>query len=209
MSQKGRRVPPPAAAPELPPYPIRAIIAEAVHRVVAELSTKTMYPDGSGGCAWYAAVGSKVAATLTGHPYAINAGTFRLQTSTADGGWGYAMDAERPLIEDQEFHAVMIRKHADGRFEVADLATRHWRTWADRLGARWDAPDPPDFIWCMDHEVRAQWPLGVTYRANPDLTTRMIRRFESDAALRATLDEMTRMALVEVDTLTTYVREFV
>jgi hypothetical protein len=198
---KGRKVPPSAATPALPPLPVQTIIAEAVHQVVAAISTQTMYPDGSGGCAWYAAIGAKVAAEITGHPYAINAGSFRLQTSAADGGWGYEMNAEQPLIEDQEFHAVLLRKHPGGRFEVADLASRHWRTWAKRLGAQWDAPDPPDFIWCFDHEVRAQWPLGISYIANKALTEKMIRRFTADTAFAATLDELTAQALQIANTM--------
>lgn len=53
MRQRGRAAPP-APIATLPPQPIQAIIAEAVHHVVATVSRETIYPDGSGGCAWYA-----------------------------------------------------------------------------------------------------------------------------------------------------------
>jgi len=198
--QRGRAVPP-SPVPDLPPWSVRAIIAEAVHRVVVEVSSKTMYPDGSGGCAWYAAIGARVTATLTGHPYAPVAGSFRLQTSAEDGGWGYAMDADQPLIPDQEFHCLMVRHHLSGVVEIADLASRHWRTWARRLGAPWHAPDPPDFIWCLASEVPAHWPLSIDYRANADLTRRIIERFTTDPEFVATLDHLVEQALQIADAM--------
>jgi hypothetical protein len=192
---KGRKVPPPAAPPTLPPPVLQAAIADAVHQVVVEFSAKTLYPDGSGSCGWYSVVGSHVCMELLGRPYAINVGSFRLQTSEADGGVGFAFDAERPLIEDQEFHAVMIARHPSGRFEVADLASRHWRTWATRLGAPWDAPDPPKYLWCFGDELHRQWPLGISYVANEALTQRHIRRFQTNPGLAAALRKLTDLAL--------------
>ena len=164
---KGRKVPPRPTL-YLPDLALRTQIAAAVHQAICDL----MRTDGSDRCAYYAAVTANIMPHLTGATYTINSGT--LQVCTSPDGMGFEFDAQSPLIEDAEFHALLVRDHGDGRFECADLASRHWRTGATRLGAPWNAPEPPTFIWGMWDDFESAWPLGVRFHADEALTNRHI-----------------------------------
>lgn len=189
---RGRAVPP--VAPDLSPH-MRAAIAAAVHHAVITVIAQASdlhWPDGSGACGWYAATVARVAAAVAGRDYHINACTFQIQTSTREGGLGYEMNAADPLIPGQEFHAVAIGRLPSGERECIDLASRHWRTWAERLGAPWDAPDPPLFVWCRESEVRQAWPMGISYVAHVPSTQRLIALLQGEG--RPVLDQMVLLA---------------
>jgi hypothetical protein len=158
-----------------PDVHMRELLAEAVHEAIC-LVTRT---DGSQCCALYAATAANLMPSITGHAYTINSGSFEVGASPE--GDVVQFDAEQPLLPDAEFHSMLVRHHA-GRFEVADLASRHWRTWALRLGGFWHAPDPPPFIWCWHDELQHQWPYGLSFAANEALTKRHITWLHGDGA---------------------------
>jgi len=166
---KGRKVPPPTPPGDgLPDHRLQAQIADAVHGAITQLLRR----DGSDCCAWYAATAANIMPHITGHKYTINSGS--LELATAPDGRGFEMNAVDPLIADAEFHSLLVRDHGNGRFELADLAARHWRTWAKRLGASWQAPAPPDYIWCWASDLAAQWPYYISYQADLILTNKHI-----------------------------------
>jgi hypothetical protein len=167
---KGRTVPPPRD-PALPPPHKMARIAEAVHRaIVAESGT-----DGLGLCTVYALAGAVAASKCLLTPdqqqqalYDINVGSC-VWPCTQDGQ-ACEMRADDPATRGQEFHAVMIRTHLDGRHEVADLSSRHYRAWAERSGLGWDLPAPPPYVWGWQTDVAAR---GIVFTADPELTTQV------------------------------------
>ncbi len=172
---RGRRVPPPAPT-GLPDPLVQARVAEAVHRAICAL----LKTDGADRCAWYAVVAANVLPHVTGHKYTINSGS--LTVATEPNGDGFTFNAREAQIPDAEFHSLLVRDHGHGRFEVADLAARHWKTWALRLGARWAAPDPPAYVWGWSEDLPTLWPLGLTFEANLELTNRHLAWFRTEGA---------------------------
>jgi hypothetical protein len=168
MDMRGRAVPPRPTGEGLPDVQLQRQIADAVHHAITTLLQR----DGSDCCAWYAAIAANIMPHITSWKYTINSGS--LQLATAPNGDGFEMNAQSPLIADAEFHSVLVRDHGNGRFEIADLASRHWQTWAQRLGAPWQAPEPPLWVWCWNTDLHAQWPLGISYQADVALTQRHI-----------------------------------
>jgi hypothetical protein len=164
--QRGRCVPPTSVAGGLPSTAIQRQVAGAVHQAICAL----LKTDGSDRCAWYAATAANLMPHLTGNKYTINSGS--LTVATEPNGNGFTFDAANPQIADAEFHSLLVRDHGNGRFEAADLAARHWRIWARRLGARWRAPEPPPFIWGWFDEFDQMWPLGISFAIDLDLTNR-------------------------------------
>lgn len=163
--QQGRRVPP-RMDDGLPSAAVQRQVAEAVHTAICTL----LKTDGSDRCAWYAATAANLMPHITGHKYTINSGS--LTVATEPNGNGFTFDAASPQLADAEFHSLLVRDHGGGRFEVADLAARHWRAWAARLGARWEAPPPPNFIWGWHADFDQLWPLGISFAIDLDLTNR-------------------------------------
>jgi hypothetical protein len=150
----------------------RALVAEAVHRAVCEVTGT----DGHGCCADYALVGAALAQHALGHTYAPFAGTLRLQHDRDDPLAWVAFDATGGGLHAGEFHCWFVRVPegmTTGTFEpleVVDLASRHYASLVERslkiqaregdpgrgtvvlvldpqAGDRWRREPPPDYLW--------------------------------------------------------------
>lgn len=136
----------------LPPFEVRAGLAQAVHLAVAEFTAS----DGFGHCYLYAAAGWRLACEVLEQPYLLQAGSLRILADPPDG-W-LSMPLHPDGLRQGAYHCWFSRADESGSLaEVVDLSARHHKRWANQnrqprpnsaTPVQWTRPeDPPDFVW--------------------------------------------------------------
>lgn len=163
----------------------QARIADAVHQAVCEV----LGGDGFGKCAYYARPGALVAACMTGHEYAIQAGSMHVCTDDDDPGMGLGMVPAMSDYSGLEFHAWFMRVppgivageiitgEAAQNIEVADLGMRHYRRMAEAAGITWNRAQLPPYYWGSFSGLAS---LGVSLKADARMTKQIIDNQETD-----------------------------
>jgi hypothetical protein len=152
-----------------PPVMLQTAIARAVHRAVVDLTRSNGY----GACYLYALAGCELARDVLGRDYRLQAGLLRMLAHPPDGGL-VLRPTQQGLLEGA-YHCWFGRVGPAGEIaEVVDLASRHYRRWADsnrnvdpgaRDPIRWSWPaGSPDHVWMTGKEL-APW-LGLVAEQN-------------------------------------------
>lgn len=175
-----------ASVEALPPFPFRHRLIPAVHEVVPGLFGAS----GVDLCQAYAAVtalAANAALGPEGEPYGLRAGRVFVRvrpdleiSPAAEGASGL------------RFHAWAARRHASGRVEVADLATRHFNDWATAAGIPLGSR-VPRAVWAFEDEV----PRAFRYAEEPALTEKLRDAFL--LAHRDALAEAVREVLERIE----------
>lgn len=169
---------------DMPPPALCGRIAEATHQVVTEA-----YGDGAiDVCSAYAFVGAICASVLTGHTYAVQAGSLYVPVDSGPHPLQLAFDATDPRTQGYEFHAWFARRHEGGRGEVVDLASRHYFALARRFGMSPTVPEPPAYIWAPHDNI----PAGVRLVADTWTTATVNQSFQARASV---LGQLARRAV--------------
>lgn len=169
---------------DMPPPSLRGRIAEATHRVITEA-----YGDAAiDVCTAYAFVGATCASVLTGHTYALQAGSLYAPVERGPNPLHLTFDATDPHTRGYEFHAWFDRLHEGGRVEVVDLASRHYFALARRFGMSPTAPEPPAYIWSPHDDI----PAGVRLVADAWTTAMVNQSFQERAQV---LGQLARRAV--------------
>ncbi len=181
----------------LPPAAVRDAVAEATHRVVCA----RLGAEAERACAWYAWVGAAVARALTGRRYTPCAGSLLVEVRP---GAFFAFRAQHG-----QFHAWMMRWEP-GRCELVDLSTRHFPAHAVRVGATWELPAPPAYLWTMLPTGEpldpapgrfSGFPGIVSYQVDAAMTAEFRRHWLGDPVRRVHLQRWADMAIREARTL--------
>jgi hypothetical protein len=161
----------------IPQDRMRQLLARFTHEAVCEASGT----DGRGRCLWYSAFGCIFAHSVFRRPYYIQAGNLHLKPDPDDPALAVQLIADDHGLVSGEFHTWLACPLDAGRFEMADLSSRHYpflveglpsvlerrregdlvATIATPSSVRWRRPAPPEALWLTIEGGR--WPLDWVY----------------------------------------------
>ncbi len=159
--------------PDLPPAPLQALVADAVHHAASKLFQPSVIH-----VAPINTIGCFLLQHLFRREYRPVTGSIRIRS----GGTPFGIEARIEDIDAHEYYLWLEAPHAEGRVELVDFASRYWPDWAKGLGQLWVGPPPPPAVWTWKSELA---PDFAEYELHDNITAHVQRAVGEAIARRA------------------------
>lgn len=133
-------------------------------------------------CMFFAACMSAVYNRLGPGGMSIRAGSSYWPISDGEDDqpshWGYTWDANRAEVSQRDEYLGEVHCWCElpGKGEIIDITPPYWPEAVVLAGYDWNAPEPPDFVWCPPEDM----PDGVLYEKDTEATAFVYELIRSD-----------------------------